>query len=72
MIRITDLQLQTWNNKHHIGDLCVLRLDNGDEYLTRLRSPAWKLGCGVAVAQVNGKSGGWNIERIEFQNDNKT
>ena len=53
-----------WNDKCPPGTPVTLRLDNGDTLDTVTRSEAWLLGHGQAVISVDGKSGGWALERV--------
>ncbi len=44
----------------------MLTEDDGSQTETRTRSIAWELGHGQAVVKVEGKSGGWILERIRM------
>ncbi len=58
--------LKLWNEMNPIGSPCVLTEDDGSKTETRTRSIAWELGHGQAVVKVEGKSGGWMLERIRM------
>lgn len=47
-----------------VGTPCDLILDDGKTL--RTRSEAWNLGHGQAVVKVEGKSGGWMLERVRI------
>ena len=53
------------NTKLPEGTSVLLRLDNGTQITTRTRSLPWQLGHGAWVVLVEGKSGGWALERVE-------
>lgn len=59
------LQLDDWNRLHPVGSDCYLKLDDGTLVKTKTRTPAW-LASGFAIASVNGKAGGWDLDRILF------
>jgi hypothetical protein len=46
------------------GSPVWLILDNGERLSTKTRSVAWQLGDGSPVVLVEGKTGGWHIERV--------
>lgn len=56
--------LELCNSLNPIGSPCELRRDNGMILRTRTRSEAWELGHGQAVVMVEGKAGGWMLERV--------
>lgn len=58
--------LQLWNSMHPVGSPCDLILDDGSMLRTKTRSIAWELGHGQAVVKVEGKSGGWLLERVRI------
>lgn len=66
MKRPIKYDLETWNALNPVGSPCVLILDDGTEMPTRTRSIAWELGHGQAVVKVEGKSGGWELERVRM------
>lgn len=55
---------EEFNNQHKKGQPVWLILDSGEQVATYLRSEAWELGHGDAVAKIEGKSGGWDVDRI--------
>lgn len=61
----TPEEVAEWNRLHQPGDKCALKLDDGSYAWTTLRTPAW-LASGFALASVEGKAGGWLLERICF------
>lgn len=66
MRKMTEQQILDWNTIFKPGHPCFLRLDDGSELSTHTRSPAWLLGSGHAVVMVNGKAGGWDIDRVKM------
>ena len=48
------------------GTPIVLTLDDGSEYRTKTRSNVWPLGSGQLVVLVEGKTGGWSIDRVRI------
>lgn len=63
------MTVEEFNNQFHVGQKVNLELDDGSMMETVLRSEAWELGHGAGVAKVNGKTGGWLIERIHALNE---
>jgi len=59
------MDARDWTAAHPIGTQVVLTEDDGTETRTVVRSEAWHLGHGAMVAKVAGKTGGWDVERIE-------
>lgn len=53
-----------WNEKYSPGQAVILTDDLGVEHRTRTRSPAWPLGHGTPVVLVEGRTGGWELERV--------
>jgi hypothetical protein len=53
------------------GTPIVLTLDDGKEMLTSTRSNVWALGSGQLVCLVEGKVGGWAIERMRLQGNHR-
>jgi hypothetical protein len=47
-----------------VGQEVDLVLDNGAKMRTRTRSEPWQLGHGAWVVMVEGKTGGWALERV--------
>lgn len=66
MKRPTKYDLKLWNEMNPVGSPCVLTEDDGSQTETHTRSIAWELGHGQAVVKVDGKSGGWMLERIRM------
>lgn len=62
----TKYDLDLWNALNPVGSPCDLILDNGQTFRTSTRSEAWNLGHGQAVVMVEGKSGGWMLERVRI------
>lgn len=46
------------------GTPVILVDDHGRPWLTKTRSPVWALGHGEQVVLVEGKAGGYKVERI--------
>ena len=53
------------NTKLTEGTPVLLTLDDGTALATRTRSKPWQLSHGAWVVLVEGKSGGWALERVE-------
>ena len=53
-----------WNEKYSPGQAVILTDSFDAEHRTRTRSPAWNLGHGAPVVLVEGRTGGWELERI--------
>jgi hypothetical protein len=53
------------NTKLPEGTSVLLTLDDGSKIATRTRSLPWQLGHGAWVVLVEGKTGGWALERVE-------
>ncbi len=70
--KMTDEQLAEWNEIFAPGHPCYLRLDSGEEVMTRTRSPAWKIGGGFVLVSVEGKTGGWDINRLKMLETHKS
>lgn len=49
-----------------VGSPCDLLQNDGTTLRTRTRSIAWELGHGQAVVKVEGKTGGWELERVRI------
>lgn len=58
--------LKLWNEINPVGTPCVLIEDDGARTETKTRSIAWELGHGQAVVKIEGKSGGWMLERVRI------
>lgn len=54
-----------WNEKYPPGTPVDLTDDHGKVHRTKTRSEAWCLGHGAAVVSVEGRSGGYDLERIK-------
>lgn len=70
-MKMTDIQIEEWNEIYKPGSPCVLTLDDGTQVQTATRSIAWRLGSGSVVVMVDGKSGGWNIDRVRMLETHK-
>lgn len=71
MSKMTQSQLQDWNDTFPIGSPCRLILDDGSGLDTETRSAAWNLGHGQTVVMVAGKSGGWDLDRVKMMETHK-
>ena len=58
--------LEQWNALNPVGSPCILVMDDGAEIRTRTRSAAWRLGHGQEVVSVEGRSGGYDLDRIRI------
>ncbi len=59
--------VQEWNELHPPGTKVLLTNDLGGVEETRTRSIAWLLGSGHPVVSVEGRTGGYSLERIKPQ-----
>lgn len=64
MRRMTQQQINEWNETFPVGSPCWVRHDDGSEHTHHTRSPAWLLGSGHAVVKVDGFSGGYDLDRV--------
>lgn len=64
MRRMTQQQIDEWNEIFPVGSPCWVRHDDGSEHTHHTRSPAWLLGSGHAVVKVDGFSGGYDLDRV--------
>ena len=82
--KTTQAQIADWNYCFPVGSPCMLRLDDGTEVQTRTRSEAWlicvnpargrlpyQFQTGIGVVQVEGKSGGWDLDRVRMMETHK-
>ena len=53
-----------WNRNNQPGIDVVVTLDDGSCLATKTRSVAWELGSGVAVVNLQGKTGGYALDRV--------
>jgi hypothetical protein len=58
-------QANKWNDQNKVGIDVLLTDDFGDIHETQTRSEAWTLGGHTAVVMVEGRSGGYLLERIK-------
>jgi hypothetical protein len=71
MKRPIKYDLKVWNSLNPPGTQCEL-LDNSGAWIkTKTRSIAWELGHGQSVVKVEGKTGGWELERIRITESHK-
>ena len=56
------------NTKLPEGTAVMLLLDAGSKVATKTRSKPWQLGHGAWVVLVEGKSGGWDLNRVKVKN----
>lgn len=66
MKKMTQQQVDDWNDTFKPGHPCILLEDLGKEFQTKTRSIAWLLGHGQPVVKVEGKSGGLDLDRIRM------
>jgi hypothetical protein len=59
------MNTEQFNNKFSVGDDVVYTDDFGVEHKAKTRSEAWELGHGDAVVMIEGKSGGYDVNRIK-------
>lgn len=60
-----DMTADEWNQMNPPGTPVTLREDDGSDTETVTRSIAWNLGHDQPVVKVEGKSGGYALERIK-------
>lgn len=53
-----------WNEKHRPGIGVLVTLDDGKLWHTKTRSEAWELGHGQPVVMLEGKAGGYDLQRV--------
>jgi hypothetical protein len=53
-----------WNQFYGPGTSVVVKLDDGKLWHTKTRSVAWDLGGGQPVVMLEGKSGGYDLDRV--------
>lgn len=56
---------EQWNDTYPAGQPVELTEDDGSITHTQTRSIAWELGHGEPVVKVDGKTGGYLLERIK-------
>ncbi len=59
------MKAQEWNNIYSVGQSICLTEDDGSITATQTKSQAWELGHGQAVIKVDGKRGGYSLDRIK-------
>jgi hypothetical protein len=59
-----EAMVQEWNELYPPGTPVQLTNDDGEIEETKTRSIAWLLGSGHAVVSVEGRTGGYLLERI--------
>lgn len=65
-MKMTQQQVDEWNDWFPPGTECLLLGNYGEAIKTKTRSIAWLLGHGQPVVKVEGKSGGWELDRIKI------
>jgi len=53
-----------WNAAHPLGTAVILTDDFGQEHLAHTRSEAWVVSGDTAVVAVEGRAGGYLLDRI--------
>ena len=64
MRRMSQQQIDEWNEIFPVGSPCWVRYDDGSEHPHHTRSQAWLLGSGHAVVKVDGFRGGYDLDRV--------
>ena len=59
------MNVSEFNAAFTLGDDVIYTDDFGVEHKTKTRSQAWALGHGDAVVMIEGRSGGFDVERIK-------
>lgn len=55
-----------FNEEIPSGSDVIYTDDFGKEHATKTRSESWELGSGDAVVMIEGKSGGYSVDRIRL------
>lgn len=58
------MNAKEWNDRYPVGQPVALTEDDGSITYTQTRSIAWNLDHGTPVVRVDGKTGGYLLERI--------
>lgn len=58
------MNAKEWNDTYPVGQSVFVKEDDGSITVTQTRSIAWDLGHGQPVIQIEGKRGGYSLERI--------
>jgi hypothetical protein len=72
MRTMTQEQIDEWNECHPVGSPCILITDDNKDVTTRTRTPAWLTSVnpvtqkGYAVVSIEGKTGGWDLDRVRM------
>ena len=53
-----------WNAIHRPGIGVLVKLDDGKLWHTKTRSEAWELGGGQPVVMLEGRAGGYDLNRV--------
>lgn len=53
-----------WNERHKPGIGVTVKLDDGKLWHTKTRSEAWELGHRQGVILLEGRSGGYDLDRV--------
>lgn len=59
------MNAEQFNEKFNVGDEVIYINDFGKHEPTKTRSEAWELGSGDAVVLLEGKRGGYSVDRIK-------
>ena len=62
-------RVDDWNDKYPPGTPVHLVNDDQQVEHTRTRTPAWLLGDGTPVVSVEGRTGGYLMDRISVRED---
>lgn len=55
---------EKWNASYPVGQPVIVTRDDGSKWPTKTRSEAWNLGHGQPVVMLEGKSGGYDLQRV--------
>lgn len=58
------MSAKEFNEKLPVGSAVIYEDDFGEKHNTFTRTPAWTLGHGEVVVSLEGRSGGYSLERI--------
>jgi len=62
-------KVEQWNFHYPPGTKVQLTNDLGQVEKTKTRTPAWLLGSGTPVVSVDGRTGGYLLDRITVQTE---
>lgn len=67
MMRWRKLDLWEQNTSLPVGSAVIVHMDDGSKWHTKTRSLPWQLGHGQWVVMLEGKAGGYSLDRVQPQ-----